>query len=427
MKIIPSNVPIIGTITVPGDKSISHRAIMLSSMAQGVSTIYGLLEGHDVMCTIEAMKKLGADIYKDNKHWVVRGGILKEPDEVLDMGNSGTSARLISGILSSLPFYSVITGDASLRKRSMNRLMKVLEPIGAKFWSRNSFLPLSILGNRSEDDIETLLTTPSAQLKSALLLAGINRPSTTLIETVHTRDHTENMMEYFGMDIEIVEGPERIITLRGNKPFEARNLTVPSDPSSAAFIIGLALLIKGSDITIPNVCMNKHRNGFMDTIKEMGGRIESVNPRIECGEQVADIRVQYSDLKAVTVPADRIPSMIDELPILSVIASLADGETKIIGAGELRAKESDRFAAIINILTDNGIKVSSDGDDIMITGNKVITGGGLIETKMDHRIAMSGIVLGLLSSKGVEIDDVSFIQTSFPGFFTILNQMSLLP
>jgi len=419
-----------GDVAVAGDKSISHRALMLASQALGTTTISGLLEGEDVLNTASALRYMGVSIEKKDKNWVVQGvgiGGLKESDEIFDMGNSGTSTRLLMGLVTPYPFTSFFTGDESLRSRPMKRVILPLTEMGARVVTRSGGkLPLSIEGNENAKPIDYTLPVASAQVKSAIMLAALNMNGTTrIIEPHATRDHTENMLEYFGIPVTREMTPAGMkITIHG-KPKqtpEDRSLSVPGDPSSAAFLVVAALIVPQSDITIRNICMNPLRTGLFTTLKEMGAKISYENERSLGGEKLADIRVQYSKLKAVEVPAERAPSMIDEYPILSVAAAFAEGESVMHGLSELRVKESDRLNAIIESLTACGVKARAEGDTLYVTGGKP-TGGATITTRLDHRIAMSFLVMGMASEKPVRVDDAEAIKTSFPNFVELMNSL----
>ncbi|SCA56118.1 3-phosphoshikimate 1-carboxyvinyltransferase [Candidatus Terasakiella magnetica] len=419
-----------GSIRVPGDKSISHRALMFGAMAVGETKVTGLLEGEDVLCTAAAMRSLGASVEQcDDGTWVIKGrgvGGFSEPTGVLDMGNSGTAARLLMGVLATQSFTTFMTGDASLCSRPMERVMKPLRPIGVSFVSReNGRMPIAIQGTSAPMPISYELPVASAQVKSAVMLAGLNAPGkTTVIEPNPSRDHTEKMLQHFGAEVEVEETDKggRVITLTGQPELVARDVIVPTDPSSAAFPVVAALITPGSKITVEAVGMNPLRTGLFATLKEMGGKITEENVRIDAGEEVADLVVEYSELTGVTVPASRAPSMIDEYPVLAVAASFAKGTTHMEGLEELRVKESDRLAVVVESLKACGVDVT-EGEDFMIvnaTGEAAL-GGGEIKSRLDHRIAMSFIVFGLASQKPVTIDDGSPIDTSFPGFIDLMN------
>lgn len=426
--------PLGGTIRVPGDKSISHRALMFAGLAQGETRITGLLEGEDVLRTASAMRALGAVVTRQaDESWHVAGrgiGQLAEPEDVLDMGNSGTAARLLAGILASHPIVSVMTGDASLRGRPMRRVIDPLSLTGASFTSRaGGRLPLCIAGLGEPKPLSYRLPVASAQVKSAILLAGLNTDGETVVEEpAPTRDHSENMLRHFGAEVSVEpthagNGQGRVIRLTGRPSLIGRDVSVPSDPSSAAFPLVAALLVPGSCITLEAVGLNPLRTGLIATLIEMGADIQVMNQRVEGGEPVGDLVVTASALTGVDVPADRAPSMIDEYPVLAVAAAFASGTTRMRGLEELRVKESDRLAATVALLTANGVQVTVDGDDMIVTGSASVPGGGRVKTQMDHRLAMSAVVLGLRAEKPVTIDDTSFIETSFPGFTTLMNRI----
>lgn len=425
--------PLKGTLTPPGDKSISHRSIMLGGIAEGTTTIRGLLEGEDVLCTVEALRQLGAEINKGSDGvWTIKGaGLdnLQAPKKVIDMGNSGTAARLLIGLLSAKSFTSSFTGDASLSKRPMGRIMTPLEQMGAHFKSTDGKLPLSVTGAKNPVAITYRLPVASAQVKSAILLAGLSAEgTTTVIESIPTRDHSENMLRHFGAQITIikeVDGAEAI-SVSGKARLKGQNIVVPADPSSAAFPLVAALLRPGSHVTLKNVGLNPRRAGLFTTLLEMGAKITYANKRNEGGEPVADLIAEGSELKGITVPADRAPSMIDEYPILAAAASCANGTTRMLGLGELRVKESDRLALMADGLKRCGVKVEIQGDDLIVHGTgKPPQGGATVDTSMDHRIAMSFLVLGAASAEPIRIDDGSFIATSFPGFVEVMNGLRI--
>jgi 3-phosphoshikimate 1-carboxyvinyltransferase len=418
-----------GRIAVPGDKSISHRALMFGALAVGETRITGLLTGEDVLRTAAAMRALGAEVVRDaGGTWRVAGrgiGGLTEPADVLDMGNSGTAARLLCGILASHPFFSVMTGDASLRGRPMRRVIDPLTATGARFTAREGGrLPLAIEGARDALPLDYLVPVPSAQVKSAVLLAGLNAPGITRVEEPEaTRDHSENMLRHFGATVRVeVAGAGRIIELEGQPELRAADVVVPSDPSSAAFPLVAALLVDGSKVTLPAIGLNPLRTGLLLCLEEMGAGIVVRNRRIEGGEPVGDLDITGGPLRAVDVPAERAPSMIDEYPVLAVAAACASGTSRLRGLKELRVKESDRLAATVALLTANGVKVEVEGDDMIVHGTgRPPAGGGLVITHMDHRIAMSAIVLGMVTAAPVTVDDAGFIDTSFPGFADLMN------
>jgi 3-phosphoshikimate 1-carboxyvinyltransferase len=419
--------PLSGEITVPGDKSISHRALMFGALAVGQTRITGLLEGEDVLRTAAAMRALGADIARDGAAWLVSGrgiGGLTPPDDILDMGNSGTAARLLAGILATHDFYSVMTGDASLRKRPMARVIDPLKTSGAVFTAREGGrLPLSIQGARDALPITYRLPVASAQVKSAILLAGLNaRGITEVTEPEPTRDHSENMLQHFGADIKIShEGRTRVIQLTGQPELRGKNVDVPGDPSSAAFPLVAGLLVPGSRVVIANVGLNPLRTGLLDCLREMGAELTIRNHRIQGGEPVGDIVVEHTALTAIDVPPERAPSMIDEYPILAVACATARGTSRLRGLKELRVKESDRLAATAAMLRAGGVRVEIEEDDLIVHGMDKIPGGGIVETHMDHRLAMSGLVFGQVTTEEMRIDDASFIDTSFPSFVSLMR------
>lgn len=422
--------PLSGRFTVPGDKSISHRALMFGALAVGETRITGLLQGEDVLRTAAAMRALGAEVVHDEDGtWRVAGrgvGGLVEPEDVLDMGNSGTAARLLCGILASHPLFAVMTGDASLRRRPMRRVIDPLTACGARFGAREGGrLPLAVEGAREALPLDYRVPVPSAQVKSAVLLAGLNAPGITRVEEPEaTRDHTENMLRHFGATVEVeAEGRRRVIHLHGQPELRAADVAVPGDPSSAAFLVAAALLVPGSQLTIEGVGLNELRCGMYATLEEMGAGVTVQNRRLQGGEPVGDLLVRQGRLRAAEVPWERAPTMIDEYPVLAVIAAAAEGTTRMRGLRELRVKESDRLAATAALLTANGARVEIDGDDLIVHGaGHPPPGGGTVVTHMDHRIAMTALVLGLATEQPVTVDDASFIDTSFPDFVTLLNR-----
>jgi 3-phosphoshikimate 1-carboxyvinyltransferase len=418
-----------GRIAVPGDKSISHRALMFGALAVGETRITGLLEGEDVQRTAAAMRALGAEVIRDpDGTWRVAGrgiGGLLEPADVLDMGNSGTAARLLCGILASHRLFAVMTGDASLRQRPMRRVIDPLTTCGARFSSREGGrLPLAVQGPTEALPLDYRVPVPSAQVKSAVLLCGLNAPGITRVdEPEATRDHSENMLRHFGASVQVqADGRRRIITLQGQPELIAADITVPGDPSSAAFLAAAALLVPGSRLTIAGVGLNETRCGLFATLLEMGADIVTENRRVQGGEPVGDLVVTHGPLRGVDVPWEHAPSMIDEYPILAVIAATASGTTRMHGLKELRVKESDRLSATAAMLAVNGARVEIEGDDLVVQGgNRVPAGGGVVETHMDHRLAMSALVMGLATDQPVMVDDAGFIDTSFPGFIELMN------
>lgn len=425
-----------GSINVPGDKSISHRSLMLSALAVGESRVEGLLEGEDVLATAAAMRAMGADISKDadgiwHIHGVGVGGLL-QPDGPLDMGNSGTSTRLLMGLVASHAITATFVGDASLSKRPMARVIDPLSRMGASFTSSpGDRLPLTMRGACPAVPLDYRLPVASAQVKSAILLAGLNTPGITrIIEPIPTRDHSEKMLKGFGADLEVeVEADgTRIITLRGEAELLPQSITVPGDPSSAAFPMVAALLVPGSKVTIANVGLNATRAGLVDLLREMGGDIIVENPRQVGGEPVGDLVITASALKGVEPDPARAPSMIDEYPVAFIAAALAEGRSIFRGLEELRVKESDRIATMAAGLRAIGVQVEELEDGIVIEGSNgtLLPGGGPIATKLDHRIAMSFAIAGLVSSNGVTIDDMRPVATSFPGFTTLLQSLGAL-
>lgn len=416
--------PLRGTAAIPGDKSISHRALILGALAVGETRIEGLLEGQDVLDTAEAMRAFGATVTRHGPgSWTVSGvgvGGFAEPDRVIDCGNSGTGVRLIMGAMATSPITATFTGDASLNRRPMGRVTGPLALFGAHAVGRaGGRLPMTVVGAAEPVPVRYTLPVASAQVKSAVLLAGLNAPGqTVVIEREPTRDHTERMLRGFGAEVGIEDSPEgRIITLTGQPELQPQTVHVPRDPSSAAFPAVAALLVPGSGITIPGVSRNPTRDGLYRTLLEMGAELTFENPRDEGGEPVADLRLRHSGrLRAVTTPADRAASMIDEFPILSVLAATAEGVTVMQGVRELRVKESDRIDAMARGLRACGVRVDETEDTMTVHGMATVPGGARVETRLDHRIAMSFLVLGLVSEHPVTVDDGSPIATSFPEF-----------
>jgi 3-phosphoshikimate 1-carboxyvinyltransferase len=423
------NGPLAGRLRVPGDKSISIRALILGALTVGETKVSGLLEGEDVLNTAKALQALGARIARTGERaWSIHGvgvGGFAEPAAALDFGNSGTGCRLTLGAVAGCPITAIFDGDASLRSRPMCRVLDPLERIGARaVVSANGQLPLTLKGARDPMPIVFEPPVPSAQLKSATLLAGLAAPGeTVVIEAEATRDHTEKMLGHFGAQVRVETAGTggRRITLTGQPELMPRPIMVPADPSSAAFPLIAALIVSGSDIILEGVMMNPLRTGLLTTLMEMGASIERLDERNEGGEDVADLRVRSGALRGVDVPASRAPSMIDEYPVLAVAAAFAEGVTRMRGLKELRVKESDRLAATAALLRVNGVAVHIDGDDLIVTGNGRAAGGGVVTTHMDHRIAMSAIVLGLAAERPVQIDDGTFIATSFPGFVELMQ------
>ncbi len=431
--------PLKGNVRVPGDKSVSHRALMIGAVAVGETRIEGLLEGEDVLHSAAALRALGAEIERDGDGvWRIHGtgiGGLQAPASVLDLGNSGTGARLLMGLVASHPFTSHITGDASLTARPMGRITTPLKEMGASFIGQGGgCLPLAVIGAEAPVPITYRLPVASAQVKSAILLAGLNTPGqTTVIEPQPTRDHSEIMMRYFGVDIAVedLEGKDggsekggRAITVTGQPEITGRHIHIAGDPSSAAFLAVAAAIVAGSEITLGHIGINPLRMGLYETLREMGAdmSIEPANSKTEGAEPTADITIRAGALTGVDVPADRAPSMIDEYPILAVAAACAEGTTTLNGLAELRLKESDRIAAIAAGLKACGVKVTEDADSLVIEGTgSPPPGGGVIASLFDHRIAMAFLVLGMAAKKPVSVDDGTAIATSFPGFVDLMN------
>ena len=423
-----------GVAAIPGDKSISHRSLLFGGLASGETRIKGLLEGEDVLNSAKAARALGALVEKTGDEWIVRGtgnGLLLEPDAAIDFGNSGTGCRLFMGLVGTYDFATTFMGDASLSKRPMGRVLDPLKLFGTQVLNQaeGGRLPITIRGPRVAAPVEYTVPMPSAQVKSAVLLAGLNAPGiTTVIEPVFTRDHTEKMLAGFGADISVETDARGVRTIRlaGQRKLTGCNIQVPADPSSAAFPIVAALIVPGSDVTLKNILMNPTRIGLIITLQEMGGDIEVSNERESGGETIADLRIRSSELKGVTVPGERSASMIDEYPVLSVAASFADGDTLMQDVGELRVKESDRLDAVARGLEANGVTVAEGKDWMKVTGRpggKGLGGGKPVATHLDHRIAMSFLVMGMASEKPVTVDDTSPIATSFPEFIGLMGEL----
>ena len=424
--------PLTGKARVPGDKSISHRALILGALSVGKTRISGLLEGEDVLNTAKSMRALGAEVDRTGDFaWAVQGvGVsgFAEPQNPLDFGNSGTGCRLVMGAVAGCPITAVFDGDASLRSRPMRRVLDPLELMGAKTRSsgEGGRLPLTLAGARDPVPITYRTPVASAQIKSAVLLAGLSAPGvTTVVEQEASRDHTELMLKHFGA--EIVSSKEgahgRKIALTGQPELHGADVVVPADPSSAAFPIVAALIVGGSDIILPDVMTNPLRTGLFATLREMGALLEETEARGDTGEPMAQIRARASKLRGVEVPPERAPSMIDEYLVLAVAAAFAEGTTIMRGLHELRVKESDRLAATAAMLRVNGVSVEISGDDLVVEGRGHVPGGGLVATHMDHRIAMSALVMGLASDKPVKVDDTAFIATSFPDFIPMMRAL----
>lgn len=419
-----------GTVAVPGDKSISHRALMVGSSAIGETRIAGLLEGEDVLCTAAACRALGAEVERlgDGLWRVVGRGVggLKEPAGLLDLGNSGTGVRLLMGLVAAHPFTSFFSGDASLCSRPMERVMAPLRRMGASFTSRSGGrLPLAVIGSDGLVPIEYESPVASAQVKSAVLLAGLNTPGrTTVIEPKPSRDHTELILRHFGAEVTVEDLPDgaRAATLTGQPELIARDVVVPGDISSAAFPLVAALLVPGSKVTVTNVGLNPLRVGLLEALRLMGATIHHANRRVEAGEPVADLVAETSGLQGADIPADLAPAMIDEYPILAMAAACAEGVTRMNGLAELRVKESDRLAAIARGLAACGVKVEEGEDWLAVYGTgKPPKGGATIAVHLDHRIAMSFLVLGQATAESIAVDDASPIDTSFPGFADLMG------
>ncbi len=423
--------PLKGTASVPGDKSISHRALIFGAMAIGETKITGLLEGQDVLDTASAMRAFGATVTRHGEGaWSVNGvgvGGFAEPADVIDCGNSGTGVRLIMGTMATTPISATFTGDASLRKRPMGRVTDPLSLFGTEsFGRKGGRLPMTVVGAANPVPVRYALPVASAQVKSAVLLAGLNAPGeTVVIEREPTRDHSERMLLGFGAELHVEKSAEgHVITLTGRPELRPQSVAVPRDPSSAAFPTCAALIVEGSDIRVPGVSQNLTRNGLYLTLAEMGALIDFENPREEGGEPVADLRVRFSpSMKGIEVPEDRAPSMIDEYPILSVVAAFAEGRTVMRGVKELRVKESDRIDAMARGLEACGVRVEEEEDVLIVHGMGPggMPGGGTAKTHLDHRIAMSFMIAGMAAKREIAIDDGSPIVTSFPIFEGLMN------
>ena len=433
--------PLKGVGVVPGDKSISQRALILGALAAGQTTVSGLLESQDVLDTARCLAGFGADLQRQGAGaWTVTGtgvGKWRTPDAPLDFGNSGTGSRLVMGAMATTPITAVFTGDASLMSRPMGRVVQPLVQFGARYEGQGEkvLMPLTVHGAANAQAITTEIKVASAQVKSALLLAALNAEGETILtQPVRTRDHTEKMLEGFGAEISvrphIIDSQGAgfadqefgdVITLKGKPNLQGCSVEVPRDPSSAAFAIVAALIVPGSEITLPGIMLNERRTGLIQTLLQMGGQIEVKNERNSSGERIGDLTVRHSALKGVVVPRGRAASMIDEYPILAVLAAFAEGETKMLGLEELRVKESDRLAAIAAGLAANGVACSITGDDLTVRGMASVPGGGTVTTHMDHRIAMSFLTMGLASQNPVTVDDVAMIATSFPSYRDLMR------
>ncbi len=419
--------PLAGAASAPGDKSISHRALIFSAMAAGRSEITGLLDGEDVLRTAAAMRALGAAVERDGPVWRIDGGAWKSPDKALYFGNSGTGARLVMGAVAGAGVAARFDGDASLRSRPMGRVIEPLRMMGLSATAADGRLPVAIDAGAPLAAIDCKLAQPSAQVKSAIILAALGAQGITCIhEPVRSRDHTERLLAVFGVELRFdADGAGgRYIFVPGGQGLSPTRLAVPGDPSSAAFLVAAALITPNSDVTVRNVSVNPLRAGFYETLRDMGANIVFENPREECGEPVADIRARHSVLHGCAVPAERAPSMIDEYPILAAVASCAAGETKMTGLEELRVKESDRIAAMEAGLAACGVDVASGPDWLRVIGDGTPPKGGAdVKARHDHRIAMSFLVLGLAAKNPVAIDDVSMIATSFPDFLPVMTKL----
>jgi 3-phosphoshikimate 1-carboxyvinyltransferase len=418
-----------GRVRVPGDKSISHRALMLGALATGRTAISGLLEGEDILATAAALEALGCPVRKHGAVWEVLGrgvGGLAEPACDLDFGNSGTGVRLMMGLIAGHDMTVRLTGDASLSRRPMGRVLRPLMAMGLEVKDTGKdTLPLRVRGSADLIPIEYRLPVASAQIKSAVLFAGLHAAgATTVVEPEATRDHTERMLRHFGAEVKVGERDGlRAVTVEGDAELEGRRVAVPGDPSSAAFLAAAALTVPGSEVAIENVLVNPTRTGFYLTLREMGADIAFENEREAGGEPVADLLVRHSRLRGVRVPPQRAPSMIDEYPVLACLAAHAAGETRMEGLAELKVKESDRLAATAAGLASNGVAAKVDGDTLTVAGGKGVRGGGLVATHLDHRIAMAFLTLGLGADRPVRVDDAATIATSFPEFRSLMETL----
>ncbi|ETX29907.1 3-phosphoshikimate 1-carboxyvinyltransferase [Roseivivax isoporae] len=424
--------PLTGTADVPGDKSISHRSLILGALAVGETKVTGLLEGQDVLDTAAAMRSFGAEVEKRGDTWHVHGvgvGGFEEPDHVIDCGNSGTGVRLIMGAMATTGIAATFTGDASLNGRPMARVTDPLALFGAQAFGRSGGrLPMTILGASDPLPVRYAVPVPSAQVKSAVLLAGLNAPGeTVVIEREATRDHSERMLAGFGAEVRVEDTDEgRVITLTGQPELRPQEIVVPRDPSSAAFPVCAALITEGSDVLVPNIGLNPTRAGLFTTLQEMGADLTFENPREEGGEPVADLRARFSPgMKGIEVPPERAASMIDEYPVLSAVAACAEGRTLMTGVRELRVKESDRIDAMAKGLRACGVEVEEGEDWWAVTGRGAggVPGGATVESRLDHRIAMSFLVLGLAAQARITVDDAGPIATSFPVFEPLMTAL----
>ena len=420
-----------GEIFVPGDKSISHRALILGACAVGKTTIENLLESEDVFATLNALKILGVNIKKSKNFWEIRGnglGSLKSPDKILNLGNSGTGVRLLMGLVAGCDITASFTGDVSLSSRPMKRVLVPIQWSGAEILSNDYKLPITIKGNKIPIPIKYSSSLSSAQVKSCVLLNGLTSTgNTSYLERVKSRDHTEKMLHFMGAEIssKCLDDGANKVELVGLPYLNGKHFNIPNDPSSAAFPSAAALIIPDSEIKIKNVCLNALRTGFYETIKDMGGFVKFINQKNISGEVVGDIHVKYSQLKGIVVPERRVPSMIDEFPIFCIVACFAEGETVMTGIKDLRNKESDRIKEMVENLNKFGFYIKSTTNSISIIGNKKINPGReiVIDSKFDHRIAMSFLCLGLLMVNGVKVKNAETINSSFPSFFNIMKSL----
>jgi 3-phosphoshikimate 1-carboxyvinyltransferase len=418
-----------GRVSVPGDKSISHRALLFGALATGRTHIRGLLEGEDVLNTAKVLQALGCSVSKRGDTWEILGrgvGGLTAPSGDLDFGNSGTGVRLMMGVIAGHDLTARLVGDASLSRRPMGRVLRPLQRMGLEVVDHGKeTLPLTIRGSPDLVPIEYQLPVPSAQIKSAVLIAGLHAAGeTTVIEPEPTRDHTERMLGHFGAQVTATKRQGmRAISVKGDAELVGQDVHVPGDPSSAAFLAAAALIVPGSEVTIGGVLVNPTRTGFYMTLREMGADVVFLDERSQGGEPVADIRIRHSRLKGVHVPAARAPSMIDEYPVLACLAAYAEGETRMEGLGELKVKESDRLAATADGLLANGVQAKVEGDTLIVDGSKAVPGGGTVATHLDHRIAMAFLVSGFGADRPVTVDDASMIATSFPEFRPLMEQL----
>lgn len=423
--------PLKGQVHAPGDKSISHRSLILGALAEGKTTISGLLMGQDVLNTAKAMRAFGAEVSQNGDIWEVIGlGTrgLQEPNDFIDFGNAGTGVRLTMGVSGSFPIKAFYTGDNSLRGRPMARILDPLAQMGVRYEMRaGGLLPCVVIGTNEVKPINYFSDKGSAQVKSAILLCGLRADGiTTVIEAKPSRDHTENMLRGFGVEVLVEDKPDgRHASVRGKAELTACDVVVPGDPSSAAFLVVAALIIEGSDVVIENVMMNPLRAGIFTTLIEMGANLEIYNERVVAGEKIADLRARHSSLKGIVVPPERAPSMIDEYPILAIAAAFADGETIMDGIGELRVKESDRIKMVYDGLVANGIEAEEGKESLRVFGKAGAKpkGGANVTTHGDHRIAMSFLILGMASQNGVKVDEAEMIGTSFPNFVDLMTSL----